>query len=88
MAAAAGVEAEKLCIICEAARFACGATPSRRMLAVHVVEKHAKCPTCGVAFDAQPVSERGDHLRDAPTFVCRHRAACEVQTGQSTDDED
>ena len=76
MAAAAGVEAEKLCIICEAARFACG------------LEKHAKCPTCGVAFDAQPVSERGDHLRDAPTFVCRHRAACEVQTGQSTDDED
>ena len=34
-----------------------------------VVERCRKCPTCDVAFGAQPVAERGAHVRAAPTFV-------------------
>ena len=34
-----------------------------------VVAQHNKCPTCARPFGAQPVVERGRHVRGAPTFV-------------------
>ena len=34
-----------------------------------VVEQYKKCPTCDRPFGAQPVAERGTHVRVAPTFV-------------------
>ena len=66
-------EEARLCIICEEAprevRFACGhALVCNGCLPV-VVEQHKKCPTCDLTFGAQPVAERGTHVRAAPTFV-------------------
>ena len=63
----------RLCIICEEAprevRFACGhALVCNGCLPV-VVEQCKKCPTCDRPFGAQPVAERGTHVRVAPTFV-------------------
>ena len=34
-----------------------------------VVAQYKKCPTCDRPFGAQPVAERGTHVRGAPTFV-------------------
>ena len=34
-----------------------------------VVAQYKKCPTCARPFGAQPVAERGTHVRGAPTFV-------------------
>ena len=70
----AEAEAEgRLCIICEAAprhaRFACGHAIVCEGCLDCVVKQHKKCPTCGVAFGPQPVMERGEHVRVAPTFV-------------------
>ena len=72
-AAPSGAEEARLCIICEAAprevRFACGhALVCNGCLPV-VIEHHKKCPTCDRIFGAQPVAERGTHVRMAPTFV-------------------
>ena len=72
-APAAATEDLHMCIICEAAprevRFACGhALVCAGCLPV-IVERHRKCPTCEVAFGAQPVAEHGAHVRAAPTFV-------------------
>ena len=66
-------EEARLCIICEEAprevRFACGhALVCNGCLPV-VVEQCKKCPTCDRTFGAQPVAERGAHVRVAPTFV-------------------
>ena len=67
-------EAEaRCCIICEAAprevRFACGhALVCNGCLPV-VIAQYKKCPTCDRPFGAQPVAERGRHVRGAPTFV-------------------
>ena len=50
-------------------RFACGhALVCNGCLPV-VVEQYKKCPTCDRPFGAQPVAERGTHVRGAPTFV-------------------
>ena len=79
VAAASSSEAEaveeeaRACIICEEAprevRFACGhALVCNGCLPV-VVEQYKKCPTCDRPFGAQPVAERGTHVRGAPTFV-------------------
>jgi len=79
VAAASSSEAEaveeeaRACIICEEAprevRFACGhALVCNGCLPV-VVAQHNKCPTCARPFGAQPVVERGRHVRGAPTFV-------------------
>ena len=76
-AAAASAAAEtaepRYCIICEAAprevRFACGHAIVCAGCLPTVVERHRQCPTCGVAFGAQPVLERGAHVGAAPTFV-------------------
>ena len=64
---------ERCCIVCEEAprevRFACGhALVCRGCLPV-VVERHRKCPNCGVAFGTHPVVEQGEHVRSGPTFV-------------------
>ena len=72
-AAAAAAEETRACIICEEAprevRFACGhALVCNGCLPV-VVEQCKKCPTCDRPFGAQPVAERGAHVRGAPTFV-------------------
>ena len=72
-AAAAAAEEARVCIICEEAprevRFACGhALVCNGCLPV-VVEQCKKCPTCERPFGAQPVAERGTHVRVAPTFV-------------------
>ena len=72
-ATAAMAEEARVCIICEEAprevRFACGhALACNGCLSV-VVEQHKKCPTCDRLFGAQPVAERGTHVRVAPTFV-------------------
>ena len=70
----AAVAAEaRVCIICEEAprevRFACGhALVCNGCLPV-VLEQCKKCPTCDRPFGAQPVAERGAHVRVAPTFV-------------------
>ena len=63
----------RMCIICEEAprevRFACGhALVCNGCLPV-VVGQYKKCPTCDRPFGAQPVAERGTHVRVAPTFV-------------------
>ena len=63
----------RVCIICEEAprevRFACGhALVCNGCLPV-VVAQYKKCPTCDRPFGAQPVAERGTHVRGAPTFV-------------------
>ena len=63
----------RMCIICEEAprevRFACGhALVCNGCLPV-VLEQCKKCPTCDRPFGAQPVAERGTHVRVAPTFV-------------------
>ena len=69
---AAAAEA-RLCIICEEAprevRFACGHATVCAGCLPEVVERCRKCPTCDVVFGAQPVAERGAHVRAAPTFV-------------------
>jgi len=72
-ATAAAAEEARVCIICEEAprevRFACGhALVCNGCLPV-VVEQCKKCPTCERPFGAQPVAERGTHVRVAPTFV-------------------
>ena len=63
----------RMCIICEEAprevRFACGHATVCAGCLPQVVERCRKCPTCDVAFGAQPVAERGAHVRTAPTFV-------------------
>ena len=63
----------RLCIICEEAprevRFACGHATVCAACLPEVVERCRKCPTCDVVFGAQPVAERGAHVRTAPTFV-------------------
>ena len=71
--AAAAAEGARACIICEEAprevRFACGhALVCNGCLPV-VLEQCKKCPTCDRPFGAQPVAERGAHVRGAPTFV-------------------
>ena len=71
-AEAEAVEA-RVCIICEEAprevRFACShALVCNGCLSV-VVAQYKKCPTCDRPFGAQPVAERGTHVRVAPTFV-------------------
>ena len=71
--AAAAAEEARVCIICEEAprevRFACGhALVCNGCLPV-VLEQCKKCPTCDRPFGAQPVAERGAHVRVAPTFV-------------------
>ena len=71
--AAAAAEEARVCIICEEAprevRFACGhALVCNGCLPV-VVGQYKKCPTCDRPFGAQPVAERGAHVRVAPTFV-------------------
>ena len=62
-----------MCIICEAAprevRFACGHATVCSACLPSVVDTHRKCPTCGVAFGAQPIAEQGAHVQSAPTFV-------------------
>ena len=73
VAAEAAAEEARVCIICEEAprevRFACGhALVCNGCLPV-VVEQYKKCPTCDRPFGAQPVAERGAHVRVAPTFV-------------------
>ena len=62
----------RMCIICEEAprevRFACGhALVCNGCLPI--IEQYKKCPTCDRPFGAQPVAERGMHVRGAPTFV-------------------
>ena len=71
--AEAAVDEARVCIICEEAprevRFACGhALVCNGCLPV-VVAQYKKCPTCARPFGAQPVAERGTHVRGAPTFV-------------------
>ena len=71
--AAAAAEEARVCIICEEAprevRFACGHATVCAACLPEVVERCRKCPTCDVAFGAQPVVEHGAHVRTAPTFV-------------------
>ena len=79
MAAAVGADATdaateaRMCIICEEAprevRFACGHALVCSACLPSVVDTHRKCPTCGVAFGAQPIAEQGTHVQSAPTFV-------------------
>ena len=63
----------RMCIICEEAprevRFACGHATVCAGCLPQVVERCRKCPTCDYVFGAQPVAERGAHVRTAPTFV-------------------
>ena len=63
----------RLCIICEEAprevRFACGHALVCNGCLPAVVEQYKKCLTCDRPFGAQPVAERGAHVRGAPTFV-------------------
>jgi len=73
-ATASSLEAEaRMCIICEEAprevRFACGHALVCNGCLPAIVEKYKKCPTCDRPFGAQPVAERGMHVRGAPTFV-------------------
>ena len=73
MEAEAEAEEARVCIICEEAprevRFACGHAIVCAGCLPEVVERCRKCPTCDVDFGAQPVAERGAHVRTAPTFV-------------------
>ena len=83
MAAATGADAlvaateesneARMCIVCEDAprevRFACGHATVCKSCLPDILERHRKCPMCNVAFGAQPVAERGAHVRAAPTFV-------------------
>ena len=70
--AAAAADA-RVCIICEEAprevRFACGHALVCNGCLPAIVEQCKKCPTCDRPFGAQPVAERGTHVRVAPTFV-------------------
>jgi len=56
-------------------RFACGQRQGHALVLVcngclpAVVAQYKKCPTCAQPFGAQPVVERGTHVRGAPTFV-------------------
>ena len=63
----------RVCIICEEAprevRFACGHALVCNGCLPAVVAQYKKCPTCARPFGAQPVAERGTHVRGAPTFV-------------------
>jgi hypothetical protein len=63
----------RVCIICEEAprevRFACGHALVCNGCLPAIVEQCKKCPTCDRPFGAQPVAERGTHVRVAPTFV-------------------
>jgi hypothetical protein len=63
----------RVCIICEEAprevRFACGHALVCNGCLPAIVEQYKKCPTCDRPFGAQPVAERGTHVRVAPTFV-------------------
>jgi hypothetical protein len=72
-AAAAVAEEARVCIIYEEApremRFACGHALVCSACLPVVVEQCKKCPTCDWPFGAQPVAERGTHVRGAPTFV-------------------
>ena len=79
-ATASSLEAEaamaaeaRMCIICEEAprevRFACGHALVCNGCLPAIVEQCKKCPTCDRPFGAQPVAERGTHVRVAPTFV-------------------
>ena len=73
-AEAEAAEAEaRVCIICEEAprevRFARGHALVCNGWVPVVVAQHNKCPTCARPFGAQPVVERGRHVRGAPTFV-------------------
>ena len=79
-ATASSLEAEaavaadaRVCIICEEAprevRFACGHALVCNGCLPAIVEQYKKCPTCDRPFGAQPVAERGTHVRGAPTFV-------------------
>jgi len=79
-ATASSLEAEaamaaeaRMCIICEEAprevRFACGHALVCNGCLPAIVEQCKKCPTCDQPFGAQPVAERGTHVRGAPTFV-------------------
>jgi len=79
-ATASSLEAEaamaadaRVCIICEEAprevRFACGHALVCNGCLPAIVEQCKKCPTCDRPFGAQPVAERGTHVRVAPTFV-------------------
>ena len=73
VAAEAAAEEARVCIICEEAprevRFACGHALVCNGCLPAVVEQCKKCPTCDRPFGAQPVAERGAHVRVAPTFV-------------------
>ena len=68
----------RMCIICEEAprevRFACGHATVCAACLPGVVTQHRECPTCSVAFGAEPVADRGEHVRVAPTFVMPSRA--------------
>ena len=70
---AAAEEEARVCIICEEAprevRFACGHALVCNSCLPVVLEQCKKCPTCDRPFGAQPVAERGAHVRVAPTFV-------------------
>ena len=73
VSSSSAAEEARVCIICEEAprevRFACGhALVCNGCLPV-VVGQCKKCPTCDWPFGAQPVAERGTHVRGAPTFV-------------------
>ena len=72
-AAEAAAEEARVCIICEEAprevRFACGHALVCNGCLPAVVEQCKKCLTCDRPFGAQPVAERGTHVRGAPTFV-------------------
>ena len=50
-------------------RFACGHALVCNSCLPVVVGQYKKCPTCDRPFGAQPVAERGAHVRVAPTFV-------------------
>ena len=69
----AAEEEARVCIICEEAprevRFACGHALVCDACLPRVLGQYCKCPTCGTALGTQPVVERGDHVRTAPTFV-------------------
>ena len=71
--ASVSMEEARLCIVCEEAprevRFACGHALVCNGCLPDIVEQHKQCPTCGLIFGAQPVAERGTHVRAAPTFV-------------------
>ena len=71
--AAEAAEEARVCIICEEAprevRFACGHALVCNGCLPAIVGQYKKCPTCDRPFGAQPVAERGAHVRVAPTFV-------------------